>query len=321
MTLARLSALACAMSLTAMPVPAAQPCAAGEHLARADRLQAALSSGFGIQYWGRDYSAAGLGAAPHGLLIVEAARIGAPDSADGREVFFTPAEIAAMQRGGRPVLVYLNLTELEPWRDYWPADGRRPAFLGPETQAGERLAAWWTEAWREVLFDRIDRLAATGADGVFLDDSLHYYTTGQLIPTGEGAPQDVPAAAVEMMRLVRAVTDRLRSQDCRAMVVVNNAVFVGRDAGPERTGLFDAYRTAIDGVLIEDSLGAADHPDLHTALAEDYLASDLSVLSVDFAPDGPRASLMAKRAQGYGYAPYIVPDGAFSSLSVNRPTR
>ena len=46
----------------------------------------------------------------------------------------------------------------------------------------------------------------------------------------------------------------------------------------------------------------------------------LPVLALDCAK-GPEAEAIAMRARSLGYAPYVTPDAAFSSLSVNRPTR
>ncbi|MFC6639796.1 hypothetical protein ACFQDR_22695 [Sulfitobacter sediminilitoris] len=64
-------------------------------------------------------------------MIIEASKVGALDTSDGREILFTRDEMSAIGRGGgRPVLVYLNLTKLEPWRDYWPNDETQPPGWG-----------------------------------------------------------------------------------------------------------------------------------------------------------------------------------------------
>lgn len=281
---------------------------------RALRMTTALLSGYGVQYWGDGYQADMLARAPHGLLILEAAKVGAPDAPDRREIMFSPVEMNAIRRdGARPVLAYLNLTEVEPWRDYWPKDGRAPLWLGPVTETGDHLAAFWRPAWQAVLRDRVARLMATGADGLFLDDALNYFVAGTMSGGPPDAPADAGAAAQIMLALVQDVAAAARVLRCDALIVVNNAVFVGRDAGWASRDAFDSYLRAIDGVMIEDGLGAANHPDLHTALREDYLARGIPVLSLDFAPPS-RADEVARRARARGYAPYVVPDGAFSAL-------
>ncbi len=286
---------------------------------RATRMAAALEDGFGVQYWGEGYDADTLAAAPHGLLIVEAARIGAPDSADGHEVLFTPDEMRRINHdGARPVLVYLNLTEVEPWRDYWPDDGSTPVWVGPETASGDKLAAFWRPEWEALLRDRVRRLLATGANGLFLDDALNYFAAGSMAPGGSGAPADVPGAARTLMALVQSVASEARKIDCDALIVMNNGVFLGRDAGPASAGAFRAVTDAVDGILVEDALGGADHPDLHAALTEDWSVAGVPILTIDYA-GADAAAALADRARRRGYRPYIAPNGAFSQLFPSRP--
>ena len=295
-------------------------CTRASDLMRVARVESALSRGYGVQYWGADYSAQALAQAPHGLLILEGTKVGAIDTADGTEQRFTKADIDQIRAQGHVVLLYLNLTEVEPWRDYRKSDGTEPDIVGPATGPEETLAKWWTPEWRDVLLARVDALMATGADGIFLDDALHYYTTGSMELSDPAAPSSVPEAAASLMSLVLAVTDRMRVTNCDAISVVNNAVFVGRDAGAAEAAQFDQYRAAIDGILVESALGAANHNDLHTALREDYLGYRLPVLTLDFAQNA-EADAVATEARQLGYAPYITPDASFSALAVNRPSR
>ncbi|MFC6639795.1 hypothetical protein [Sulfitobacter sediminilitoris] len=155
---------------------------------------------------------------------------------------------------------------------------------------------------------------ATGADGIFLDDALNYFVAGMLKDIRGGKPRNVPEAAAIMMELVQEVALAARAVRCDALVVVNNAVFVGRDAGPEGQAAFDSYRKVIDAIMIEDGLRPEAVPNLHAALREDYLAKGLPVLSLDFASDAKADALM-REARAKGYVPYVVPDGSFSSLS------
>jgi uncharacterized protein (TIGR01370 family) len=283
---------------------------------RAERVASAFSSGYGVQYWGPLFQADTLAQAPHGLLIIEATKIGAPDTADGREVTFTPEEMNQMRhQGARPVLAYLNLTEVEPWRDYWPEDGQTPPWLGPETPSGDKLAAFWRPEWRDLLRKRVIRLMNTGADGLFLDDALNYFVAGSMNLNASEAPSDIPQAAEVMLSLVQEIAAQARTVRCDALIIVNNGVFVGRDAGPTNLGAFNTYRSTIDGIMIEDGLGAADTPALHTALREDYLARGIPVLSLDFA-SGAQTERVVHRARAKGYVPYVVPDGSFSSLQL-----
>lgn len=276
-------------------------------IGRGERLRTALSAGFGVQYWGADFDPKHLAAAPHGLLILEATRVGAKDSASGLEERFTKQDITCIRRKDRPVLAYLNITEREEWRDYGSAD---PDDLSAaQLSDGGVLAPWWEEEWQQIILARAKELMALGVDGLFLDDALHYWTTGQISGLGQGAPADVPEAARLLMRLVLRVTEALRAGNCDALCVVNNAIFVGRDGAD--AALFDRYQIAIDAVLIEDAFGGANHPDLHTALSEDYLAEGIPVLSIDLEAPG-----RAQAARARGYVPYLVPDTTFSRLAL-----
>lgn len=282
---------------------------------RSLKLEDALQQGYGVQYWGPEFNADTLNGTSHGLLIVEAAKVGALDTPDGKERFFSPAEMQAIGQGGtRPVLVYLNLTEVEPWRDYWPSDETIPNWVGPVTAHGDKLAAFWRPEWRDILHDRVERLLATGADGLFLDDALNYFVAGSLDSGASDKPSSIETSAEVMLNLVNEIASKAREIRCDALVVVNNGVFIGRDAPVSAHDDFDAYRDAIDGIMIEDGFGGADHPDLHAALKQDFLDRGVSVLSLDFASDA-EAQMLAQKARDRGYAPYIVPDGSFSYLA------
>lgn len=308
---------------------------------RAMRLDRALNVGFGVQYWGDRYTAEGLAEQPHGLLIIEAAKVGALYSESGREEFFSPEEIATMSRGGeRPVLGYLNASEIENYRDYWidSAAGRNhgevtslPAWFGPHAGHGDHLSAFWVSEWRDVLLSRVDRLMASGVDGLFLDDVLHYYSHASdknLVWPGTGrpnGPEDAPGLARAMMELVIVVAERVRAWDCGAFVVVNNGVFIGRDAGETAEGdrlrpVFDAYLSAIDAILVENVLSPAAHPNTRLALEEDFLNNGVKVLTLDVVPPfrsegtDEQRQRMVDEASEAGFFPYVVEDGGFNRL-------
>lgn len=328
-----LAAVAAAVSFGPVAAPVAAgsgtcaiPTEAVPAASRRARLADALCDGFGIQYWGEDYDADTLGAAPHGLLILELT-LGGPSDAEG-EVRFSPKEIARISRGGaRPVLGYLNVGEIESYRDYHLGGEAPPAgWSGGESPEGERLAAYWAAPWREVLMRRVDDLMATGIDGLFLDDALHYYTQGTTSPDAPapGRPEGHAAHAAAMMALIEAIAVRARAGRCDALVIVNNAAFIGRDAGAEHVDAFEAYRAAIDGVLVEDAMGDGRHPDTIVALADDFMAEGLAVLTVDVTVD--EGSRIAARSVRRGFTPYVARDDGFNrlfapSLECRRPER
>lgn len=329
--------MSCDMCDASVPAPGMASSAARQ--ARRARIDRALRRGVGVQYWGRDYDAAALARAPHGLLVIEATRVGAPDSDSGREIHFPPEAVREIRDDGeRIALGYVNVGEIETYRDYWSdavradAAGRKEAFAwrGPKSNEGELLAKYWTPQWEEILFARVDRIMAQGYDGVFLDDVLHYFTfaAGLLAPgsawSDSGAPSGATGFARAMMRLVRKVADRARAHDREALVVVNNGGYIGRDAGADRSGAgpsaFDIYRAGIDGVLVENMFAPNASPEALTVIGEDYQSRGVRVLTVDFVSRFPGMSSgqvrdeVTSRARRRGFAPYVADDDRFDRL-------
>jgi uncharacterized protein (TIGR01370 family) len=306
--------------------------------------------GFGVQYWGEGYTADALAGSPHGLLIIEATKVGAQYSATGREELFSAEEIFEIRKGGaRPVLGYINLSEIETYRDYWvemaSARGEDPGasvldpppvWFGALTTAGEQLAAFWTPEWEAILKERVDRLLALGLDGVFLDDVLHYYgwAVGQDLQMVDGvdlagAPEGATGFARAMMGLVERLAAHAKSRRCDVAFIVNNGAFIGRDAGPDgepddgnegARSAFDRYRDAIGGIMSESTLAPERQDKTIEALREDFVEHGVPVLTVDLASRAPDLSaqkfraLVAERAGEAGFIPYVADDEAFDRL-------
>jgi uncharacterized protein (TIGR01370 family) len=243
--------------------------------------------------------------------------------------------------GQRPVLGYLNLAKIEPYRDYWvkslakaghpktlgPQDAR---WIGPSLGADGTLARYWTPEWEAILKDRVDHLLAQGVTGLFLDDALQYYTYFQGVAarragfSGSDGPASVADFARAMMQLVITVADHARAKACGTLIVVNNGVFIGRDAGKGPASLpssevFARYRAALDGILIESVFAAGGDALAIAALQEDFASDGVPVLTIDFADAAalPADTLRADirhRAAALGFAPYVVDDATFNSL-------
>lgn len=324
---------------------AAIPTAVGS---RNTRLTNALGRGYGIQYWGSGYTAERLAAAPHGLLIIEATKLGATDSVSGREELFSRDEVYQIRReGSRPVLGYINLSEIEIYRDYWVETVRSrtndaaaggvdglAGWIGPRLGPEERLAIYWAPEWEAILVARLERLLALGLDGVFLDDALHYYSYA----SGEGlddegtehrddTPKDASGFARAMMGLIERLAAKARALRGDSIIIVNNAVYIGRDAASpesadtEAFGAFERYRNAIDGVLVENMLGPVPQDAAIEVLHKDYARHGVSVLTLDFLsntdsclpPDAYRHTIVARAAEA-GFLPYVTDDETFNRL-------
>ena len=308
---------------------------------RRQRIKDGLRRGFGVQYWGDSFTVTDLAAAPHGLLIIETAKAGASETTP--EVFFSADEIRQIGRNGaRPVLGYLNLAKVEPYRDYWVAATARNGapltpedapWIGPSLGLDGTLARYWTPQWHKIVEDRVDRLMALHVDGIFLDDVLQYYTFARAVALGapdfKGTddPRSGEAFAQAMMELVTVAVRRARQHDCNALIVVNNGVYIGRDAGtgPVADSLpatFDTYRDDIDGILIESLFAQGGDTGAISVLHEDFASEDIPVLAIDFADtetlpgettDAMKATV-AKRAAAEGFAAYVADDALFNRL-------
>ena len=355
-----LTALVGSVPAYSEPSPSSSECLAGAVLAdasetapptnggsRNSRLANVLGLGYGVQYWGTGYTAEDLAAAPHGLLIIEATKLGATDSWSGREELFSSEEVRQIRRdGARPTLGYINLSEIETYRDYWVAtvtsrttkaatgdvDGL-PSWVGPQVGTNEWLAIYWAPEWEAILMARLERLLALGLDGVFLDDALHYYNyasgeglEGRSAAHRDDTPEGAPGFARAMMGLVERLAARARALRCDSIVIVNNGVFIGRDAGPESSetagaAAFERYRSAIDGILMESMLSPVPQDAVIEVLHEDFASHGVPVLTLDFlshalssVPSDEVRNMVVARAAEAGFLPYVADDEAFDRL-------
>ena len=292
-----------------------------------------LARGFGVQYWGAGYSARDLGRAAQGLLIVEPARASGAASPDGRELWFTPSDVARMRQGGRRVIAYLNVAKVEAYRDYAldAAEASRAAapWDAGTTGSGDPLAAYWTAAWRDVLVERLDRILDAGYDGGMLDDILQYHDwavgLNHLRPSDPPAemPGNAAGFARAMMALVEALRERADQRRCGTILVANNGAFILRDAGasiPADDREAPPYVGLIDAILVESLLTPREQSVAVDALRSDFQRFGVPVLVVEFASSRPgRAfaetmALVRDRAQALGFVPYVARDSSFSRL-------
>lgn len=308
---------------------------------RRERLVRALAAGFGVQYWGETFTADNLAAAPHGVFIIEIAKAGADASYKSREVLFSADEIQRIGRNGlRPVLGYLNLAKIEPYRDYWVdalalMPGRDTMIQGDTPWIGRSLgrdgtlARFWTQDWEDILIDRVGKLMQQGIDGLFLDDVLQYFAyysingEGRSSNAAAGDPVSAGEFARAMMKLVGAVAAAARQHDCKSFIVINNGVFIKGDAGvdptPSSPGAIEQYLSAIDGILIESVFAGGGDDAAISILHQEFASAGVPVLTVDFADvanvsKSETRTEIGRRALSEGFIPYVADDATFNRL-------
>lgn len=142
-------------------------------------------------------------------------------SADGS---FTPTEIAELRSAGVETLCYFSIGEAEDYRYYWQKTWRnpktRPSWLGRENPdwKGNFTVRYWDPRWREeILLPYLEKIVATGYDGVYLDivDGFEYWGDPDTydrnretrLPTD---PVDEADAATRMIDLVTWIAEQGR---------------------------------------------------------------------------------------------------------------
>lgn len=154
---------------------------------------------------------------------------------------------------GRKILCYLSIGEAESYRGYWKKswdaneDGRpdagAPAFLEPVNPdwAGNYKVRYWQRAWQDLILAAIDRIAAAGFDGLYLDiiDGYEYFEGGL---ENKKNPETGHTYRQDMESWVTAVGQRARSRGASLIIPQNGSALL-RSA---------AYRSLISGIGIED---------------------------------------------------------------------
>ena len=187
--------------------------------------------------------AARIGANNAGLVIVDYAHDGASGT-----VAETPAELDVM-RGGKDKLIvsYLSIGEAEDYRPYWQSSWNTnpPDFLSasnPEWPDNFKVKYWDTQ-WQAIIFDYVDKIVASGFNGVYMDiiDAYQYWEGINPVP-GMNYAQ-------EMADFVAAIKAHAE-QRLAALGDTRDFVIMGQN-GEE---LLDnpTYLNALDGVGKED---------------------------------------------------------------------
>ena len=179
-----------------------------------------------VKSWGiqlRYLNRAALAASPFDLVVIDHA----PHPKKDVEIPFTTAEIAPLKvkpdGSRRIVLAYLSVGEAERYRYYWKpewdAAETRPDWLGDENVnwPGDYYVRFGDPEWQRLIFGTpssyLDRIAAAGFDGVFLDRVDAYQDVQDTTPDSEDA----------MTRFIVRLADHARRINPNFMIVMQNA--------------------------------------------------------------------------------------------------
>jgi len=160
---------------------------------------------------------------------------------------YKAAELNAM-RGGQDKLIvsYLSIGEAETYRSYWQSswNSNPPAFLddpNPEWPDNYKVR-YWDPAWQQIMFRQIDKIIASGFNGLYLDIVDAYQYWADEAPGARNYAQD-------MANFVKAMRTYAQSK-LAALGDTRDFVIISQNAEELITNA--TYRTSIDGLAKED---------------------------------------------------------------------
>ena len=174
------------------------------------------------------------------------------DNDDGEP--WTRDQIAALQHsagGEKRVLSYLSIGEAESYRDYWQAawdanndgtpDAGAPTWLATVNPnwSGNYAVKYWDATWQAIILKEVDRRAAQGFDGLYLDIVDAFETWG---PDGNNQR---PTAERDMVDFVKKIAAEARK-------VSGNASFAIVPQNGEALGHYADYLATITALGHED---------------------------------------------------------------------
>ena len=174
------------------------------------------------------------------------------DAAFSSEEPWTAADLATIRagRGGRQVIAYLSIGEAEDYRAYWQSfwSTNAPAFLlgeNPEWKGNYRVK-YWQAAWQKIILADVDKIMASGFDGVYLDivDGFETFEQdGNDFIDDRLNPETRQTYRRDMVDWVKAVAARARQTHPAALVIPQNGTQLFAHAD---------FLATVDAVGIED---------------------------------------------------------------------
>ena len=209
-------------------------------------------------------------------------------SSDGGEAGeWSPQQIESIRQSGKIPVAYISIGEAEDYRYYWnPAwEQDPPSWLGPENPdwPGNYKVRFWDPAWQAIIFAWIERIAAQGFGGLYLDIIDAYYFWSEELPEN-------PQADADMAQFVLGIRAHLSSAGGPdALVIPQNGSFITVEDDVEGP-LAEAYYAAIDAIGVEDVFysGPADENNPYNPDAErlqmlaEYRAREKTVFSIEY---------------------------------------
>ncbi|MBL8565926.1 MAG: endo alpha-1,4 polygalactosaminidase [Hyphomicrobiaceae bacterium] len=270
----------------------------------AGRLAEVRSWGYQLQ----DLDIDDASAAPLDLLVIDYALDGSEETA------LSPADLERLKQrrdgGERLVYAYISVGEAETYRYYWREEWKDapPSWLLSENPdwPGNHMVAYWDEDWQAILFGGagcyIDRIAAAGFDGLYLDRCDVHDDIAAREKRVAKARGDLEG---DMTAFITRLSAYVRRNHPRLGIIMQNAEHLLEHA---------EVRHAIDGIAKEELLYGESGGARRNAKATieenrrnlDRMKRDgKAVLAVEYIDDPTKRQQAIDEIQALGYVAYV----------------
>jgi cysteinyl-tRNA synthetase len=221
---------------------------------------------------------------------------------------------------GRKVIAYLSIGEAEDYRAYWRSAWRTnpPAFLlaqNPEWKGNYRVKYWRAE-WQKIILADVDKIMATGFDGVYLDivDGFETFEQdGNNFIDDRVNPETKQSYRRDMVDWVKAVAARARAKNPTALVIPQNGtqLFAHADflAVADASGVEDLFTNS-------DKLQTSAETKYRLETLAPLLAAHKPALDIEYAKRKERQTFARESAAQHGLI-CLVTDRQLKTLGVS----
>lgn len=286
--------------------PDPEPAATQRTTATTPAALLAAAKTWGYQLQRLDFAKAA--ASPFELLVTDYSRDGSDEEA------LKPTDLARLKRmpdgGRRLVYAYISVGEAESYRYYWRPEWKKkkPAWIIGENPDWKEnyLVRFWAPEWREILFggpgSYIDRIAAQGFDGLYLDRCDVYEDIADKKPKVARERADIEA---EMVGFIGEISRYVRSRHPGMGIIMQNA---------ELLLAHGDVRRAIDAMAKEELLYGLDfpqQPNSQEAIEESHQAlvrarkDGKAVFVVEYLDKGDLRYAATGRIREISFVPYM----------------
>ena len=247
-------------------------------------------------------------ASPFELIVTDYSRDGSEEEA------LKPSDLARLKRmangARRLVYAYISVGEAESYRYYWRPEWKKnkPAWIIGENPDWKEnyLVRFWDPEWRQILFggpeSYIDRIAAQGFDGLYLDRCDVYEDIADKKPKVARESANVEGAMVDF---IGEISRYVRNRHPGLGLIMQNAELLLAHAD---------VRRAIDGMAKEELLYGLDSPqkpNSQEAIEESHHALERAhkdgkaVFVVEYLDKGDLRYSATERIREISFVPYM----------------